>query len=109
MRSEVNIGSKIKEISNEYELLDRSYILNHYIVVYIVAHEMTEHDDIEPCPVEESQQKQISLNENKQSRIIILFDKWTCIWFGSDNPLSVKPVGHREIMCIRSVMRIIKS
>ena len=54
---------------------------------------MIKHDDIEPCSVEQCQQEQIGLN--KQSRIIILFDKWTGIWFGSANPPSVKPVGHR--------------
>jgi len=62
-----------KEISNEYESLDRPYILNDDIFSYIVAHEMIEHDDIEPCSVEECQQEQIGLN--KQSKIIILFDK----------------------------------
>ena len=54
---------------------------------------MIKHDDIEPCSVEQCQQEQIGLN--KQSRIIILFDKWTGIWFGSANPPSVKPAGHR--------------
>ena len=83
-----------KEISNEYESLDRPYILKDDIFSYIVAHEMIEHDDIEPCSVEQCLQEQIGL-KTIQDNYIILFDKWTDIWFGSANLASVKPVGHR--------------
>ena len=59
-----------KEISNEYESLDRSYILNDDIFAYIVAHEMIERNDIEPCSVEECQQEQIGLNAIQDNYII---------------------------------------
>jgi len=55
-----------KEISNEYESLDRSYILNDDIFGYIVALEIIEHDDIEPCSVEQCQQEQIGLKKEIQ-------------------------------------------
>ncbi|KAJ9544183.1 hypothetical protein OSB04_023890 [Centaurea solstitialis] len=83
---------------NAHELMERSSILIDDIFAYTVAHEIIEHDDIEPCSVEECQLRadwpkwkeaiQAELDSLAKRQVlgpVVL------------TPPSVKPVGHKWV------------
>jgi hypothetical protein len=91
-----------KEISmnyeNVHELMERSSILIDDIFAYTVAHEIIEHDDIEPRSVEECQQRADwpKWKEAIQEELDSLAKRQV---FGPVvlTPPSVKPVGHKWV------------
>ncbi|KAI3707739.1 hypothetical protein L6452_26368 [Arctium lappa] len=83
---------------NVNELMERSSILIDDIFAYTVAHEILEHDDIEPHSVEECQQRANwpKWKEAIQAELHSLAKRQV---FGPVvlTPPSVKPVGHKWV------------